>query len=408
MPPMSFASIEALLTGESPRIEWKQNADATDLLQAVCALANDLEDSKQPGYLILGVDKHGRPVGVTDKSGKPLALSGTAMDERQQQLASRILSIKLMPQPSLHFDAHEVESKTLLRITIEPYPVPPVVKVDGVAYVRVGTTTRKATEADLLKLGERRPLHRQPFDLRPVAGAQLDDLSRFELLPRYDAAKSEVDDAESFPSLTRWLVQKNLGRGSDADFCPTAAALLVYGKSPQDHLPGAVIELVRYAGVDVDSPVTLRKTITGTVPQQLEAAKAQLDALCVSRPVRDDGVRTVYREEYPPKALHELVRNLVQHRQYEGTNAPSRIEWYDDRVEFVNPGGPFGRASEGEFGSHSDYRNPTLTQLLVDSGYVEQLGRGVRLVRAQLAKNGNPPLEAETNGFTRVVVRRRP
>ena len=199
-----------------------------------------------------------------------------------------------------------------------------------------------------------------------------------------------------------------MGRGSDADFCPTAAALLVYGKSPQDHLPGAVIELVRYAGVDVDSPVTLRKTITGTVPQQLEAAKAQLDALCVSRPVRDDGVRTVYREEYPPKALHELVRNLVQHRQYEGTNAPSRIEWYDDRVEFVNPGGPFGRASEGEFGSHSDYRNPTLTQLLVDSGYVEQLGRGVRLVRAQLAKNGNPPLEAETNGFTRVVVRRRP
>ena len=103
MPPMSFASIEALLTGESPRIEWKQNADATDLLQAVCALANDLEDSKQPGYLILGVDKHGRSVGVTDKSGKPLALSGTAMDERQQQLASRILSIKLMPQPSLHF-----------------------------------------------------------------------------------------------------------------------------------------------------------------------------------------------------------------------------------------------------------------------------------------------------------------
>ncbi|HNN51278.1 MAG TPA: ATP-binding protein, partial [Pseudomonadota bacterium] len=157
-----------------------------------------------------------------------------------------------------------------------------------------------------------------------------------------------------------------------------------------------------------DAPVTLRKSISGTLPEQLEQVNAQLDAQLVSRPVGEPGIRAIYREEYPTKALRELARNLVQHRIYEGTHAPSRIEWYDDRVEFVNPGGPFGRASEGEFGSHSDYRNPTITQLLAESGYVEQLGRGVRMVRAQLAKNGNPPLEVEQNGFTQVIVRRRP
>jgi len=72
-----------------------------------------------------------------------------------------------------------------------------------------------------------------------------------------------------------------------------------------------------------------------------------------------------------------------------------------------NPGGPYGHAAEGEFGTHSDYRNPLLTARLAAAGYVQQLGRGVRRARLQLEKNGNPPLVVETDGFTRVVVRRR-
>jgi len=408
MPAMADVTLTDLLLGESPRIEWKQSVDAVDIIHAVCALANDLEDSQQPGYVVLGVDKLGKIVGATDKRKAPLPLFGPAMDEQQQALTSRILSLKLLPHPSLTISAHEAEGKTLLVIAVAPYPVPPEVRVDGVAYVRVGTTTRRATEADLLKLRERRPLHRQPFDVRPMPGAQLSDLTLIDLSPRYESDREEADDPETFPSLEKWLSQKNLGRIVDGRLKPNAAALLVYGKNPQDFFPGAVIELARYAGTEVDAPVTLRKSISGTLPEQLEQVNAQLDAQLVSRPVGEPGIRAIYREEYPTKALRELARNLVQHRIYEGTHAPSRIEWYDDRVEFVNPGGPFGRASEGEFGSHSDYRNPTITQLLAESGYVEQLGRGVRMVRAQLAKNGNPPLEVEQNGFTQVIVRRRP
>lgn len=407
MDPMNALEIESLLAGETARIEWKQNSDASDVLQAVCALANDLEDSRQTGIVVLGIDKRGHLLGITDR-GQQLPLTGQAMDERQQALSSRILSVKLMPHPSIHIGTHEHQGKTLLTISVEPYQVPPVVKVDGVAYVRVGTTTRKATEADLFKLNERRPMNRQPFDLRPVADADAHSLNEIDLKPRYEAAKAETEEAETFPTFTHWLIQKNLGREISGSFRLNPAALLVYGKSPQDYLPGAVIELVRYAGVDVDSPVALRKTISGTIPQQLDAVWAQLDALLISRPAGENGIRSAYQEEYPPRALHELARNLVQHRLYEGTNAPGRIEWYDDRVEFVNPGGRFGRASEGDFGSHSDYRNPTLTQLLVETGYVEHLGRGIRLVRTQLQKSGNPPFEVETNGFTRVIVKGRP
>jgi ATP-dependent DNA helicase RecG len=92
---------------------------------------------------------------------------------------------------------------------------------------------------------------------------------------------------------------------------------------------------------------------------------------------------------------------------YEGTNAPARVEWFTDRVVFSNPGGPFGRASEDAFGEHSDYRNPRLTGGLLELGYVQRLGRGVRRIEKQLRANGNPPLLVETDGFTSITVRRR-
>lgn len=154
----------------------------------------------------------------------------------------------------------------------------------------------------------------------------------------------------------------------------------------------------------MDSPVAVRKVITVPLPDQIEELWAQLSEHLMSVP--GGGGRTSYRLEYPLEALRELARNLVQHRLYDTTDAPAQVQWFDDRVVFSNPGGLFGQAGEGEFGRHSDYRNPTITRWLVELGYVEQLGRGIRLVRRMLASNGNPDLEVETNGFTVVTVRR--
>lgn len=167
------------------------------------------------------------------------------------------------------------------------------------------------------------------------------------------------------------------------------------------------MELVRYAGTDVDAAVGWRKTATGTLGDQLDALWAQIGANVAQVPGPANGIRSPQFPEYPVAALKELGRNMVHHRQYEGTNAPARIEWFDGWIVFSNPGGPFGRAAEGTFGTHADYRNPTITRGLVELGYVEQLGRGIRLARRALKENGNPDLEVETDGFTTITVRRR-
>ncbi|WP_394821328.1 ATP-binding protein [Pendulispora albinea] len=146
----------------------------------------------------------------------------------------------------------------------------------------------------------------------------------------------------------------------------------------------------------------------GPLTRQLDGAWSLVDQWNSEHIGPHEGVRQAFLREYPSEALKEIVRNLVQHRSYQKTNAPSRITWFDDRVEFSNPGGPFGAASESEFGEHSDYRNPGLTERLAELGYVQRLGRGVKLVKKYLAREGHPPLEVETNGFTTLVVRGRP
>jgi ATP-dependent DNA helicase RecG len=388
--------LAAALTAESDRVEWKESArDGDEILRAICALANDLGNTGRTGFLAIGVDKRGRAIGTDTSDG---ALT---------KLSDRLRSTKILPHPSSSIEVAQHEGGKLVVIAIAPYAVPPVVKVDGVAWVRVGASTHRASEADLARLQERRPEARLPFDLRAFGGARLDDLDLQALRTEHAASLGVATSKDEYPELEPWLRQREIIRRRDGVWEPTAAGLLVYGVDPQSLLPGSIVEFTRYAGTSIEVAITSRKTITGRLPDQLDGIWIQLQANLASVATQTAGVRTPYAPEYPLDALKELARNLVQHRMYEGTNAPSRVSWFDDRIEMTNPGGPFGQASEGEFGAHSDYRNPTITRLLVDLGYVERLGRGVQRVRALLAANGNPPLEVETDGYTTVVVRRR-
>ena len=85
-------------------------------------------------------------------------------------------------------------------------------------------------------------------------------------------------------------------------------------------------------------------------------------------------------------ALQQVVRNAVMHRRYEHTNSPTRITWYEDRVEIVSPGGPFGIVANSPFGSGlTDYRNPTLAEIMRGLGYVQRFGAGIPIAKKSLA-----------------------
>jgi ATP-dependent DNA helicase RecG len=118
----------------------------------------------------------------------------------------------------------------------------------------------------------------------------------------------------------------------------------------------------------------------------------------------------IRQPDYPMGALQQLIRNAVLHRTYEGTHAPVRVTWFNDRIEIQNPGGPYGQVTKENFGEGAtDYRNPHLAEAMKNLGYVQRFGIGIQIARRELAKNGNPPLDlvVET-GRVLAVVRSRP
>jgi ATP-dependent DNA helicase RecG len=102
----------------------------------------------------------------------------------------------------------------------------------------------------------------------------------------------------------------------------------------------------------------------------------------------------IRRSDYPIVALQQLVRNAIMHRDYETSNAPVRIMWFNDRIEIQNPGGPFGQVTRDNFGvpGITDYRNPYVAEAMRNLGYVQRFGVGIQLAKKELAKNGNPEL----------------
>jgi len=93
--------------------------------------------------------------------------------------------------------------------------------------------------------------------------------------------------------------------------------------------------------------------------------------------------------------LQQLCRNAVLHRSYQGTNAPIRVYWYNDRIEIHSPGGPYGQVNRDNFGKPAitDYRNTNLAEAMKHLGYVQRFGYGLVLAKKVLAINGNPDLE---------------
>jgi ATP-dependent DNA helicase RecG len=191
---------------------------------------------------------------------------------------------------------------------------------------------------------------------------------------------------------------------------PTVLGLLAIGKSPQDYLPGAIIQFLRIEGTELPDPVIDEEEIGGPIVQMLRRIEGKIashNRISVDITSAPTDIR---KQDYPPPALHQLIYNAVLHRVYEGTNAPVRVYWFEDRIEISSPGGPFGNVTVENFGKPgiTDYRNPNLAEVMKNFGFIQAFGRGIPTARRELEKNGNPPLEFEVNQSTVLfIVRRR-
>ncbi|HUZ36885.1 MAG TPA: ATP-binding protein [Streptosporangiaceae bacterium] len=385
---MDDESLLALVRGaESERVERKDRLKGKkdQVCQAICAFANDFPRTGQPGVVVIGQSDDGTPARLP------------VTDELLLELADLRTNGGILPFPQISVRSLELEGVLIVAVVVEPSSAPPV-RFNGRTWIRVGPSTRPATAEEESALTERRRAANLPFDARPLMSATAEDLDLAgfaeSMLPQLVA-----DDVlrENGRPVEQQLA--SLRFTAPPDFHPTPTGILVIGREPEQHLPGAYVQFVRFDGVGLSDPVLSQHRASGTIPDVVleveEILRSHIETI-----VRFEGLPTEERTPSVPfEALQQLFRNAALHRNYESSNAPVRVNWFDDRVEIHSPGGPYGQVTVETIGQPglTDYRNPTLAAALNQLGFVQRFGVGIQIARDRLARNGNPGLEYQAS-----------
>lgn len=376
---------------------WKGDAPEKGR-QAICAFANDLPDHRRPGVLFVGVRDNGTPSNLL------------ITDELLQTLGSIKTDGKILPPPTITVEKRLLKGAEMAVVTVQPADAPPVL-YDGRIWIRLGPRRGIATVQDERILNERRKYRDLPFDLQTVPSSTLDALSRVMFEGEYltNAFASDILAANERSYEQRLSACRMIAQVDNP--IPTVLGLLVLGKSPRDWLPGAYVQFLRIRGAEWSGPVVDEAAIDGPLGQIIRRLDEKLDAHNEMTVDITSHATEIRSAQYSRAALQQLTRNAIMHRTYEGTNAPVRVYWFDDRIEIHNPGGPFGAVTAENFGQPgiTDYRNPHVAEAMKVLGFVQRFGIGIATAQSELRKNGNPPAEFQVqSSAVLAIVRRKP
>lgn len=383
---------------ESDLVERKEalrgDAAAT-VRQAVCAFANDMPAHGRAGVIFIGAKDDGTPAHT------PIT------DELLLQLADMKTDGNIVPPPKLVVQKRRLGDHDFAVVMVEPADSPPV-RFRGRIFIRIGPRRAIATAQDERILNEKRRFRDRPFDVQPMAAASLSDLDRRMFEERYlpsafapDILEANERTLEQQLAATKMIVAIN-------DPVPTILGVLVLSPRTRDFISGAYIQFLRIDGSDLSDAIVDEQAVDGTLDDILRRIDEKLIAHNRTSVDFTSGTHERRRQTYPLVALQQLVRNAVLHRTYEVSNAPTRIYWFNDRIEINSPGGPYGAVTPENFGQPgvTDYRNPNIADALKVLGYVQRFGAGIQMAQRELKKNGNPALEFDVQStFVHVVVR---
>ena len=379
---------------ESDLVERKRSLSTSaseKIARSICAFANDLPGHRRPGVIIVGAEDDG-------------GCAGLSIDDR---LLTRLAEMRddgrILPLPSTDVQRRTLGGCEVAVIIVHPAPHPPV-RYEGRVWVRVGPTVRQASAGDEQRLAERRRATDLPFDLRPAHGATVADLDldyiERRYLPRAISAEVLAENRRPLEDQLRSL------RLMSGDF-PTNGAVLAFGRDAQSWLPESWVQFVRFDGDDITDPPKTSEALTGRLEDILQSL-SKLVRLNVSTHLDiTSGSREQRFPDYPVEALRQLAYNAIMHRSYEGTNAPTRLYWFTDRVWIESPGGLYGRVTrETLLEGAADYRNGLIAEVMRNLGFAQHFGLGIPLAREALAANSNPEPEFDVqHTWVRATIR---
>ena len=143
--------------------------------EAICAFANDIRDSKKPGYFLIGADDNGK-------------LDGQTFTDQQLRAYSGLRNAgTILPSPAMMVYKETFPEGEVAVIEVQPSDDTPV-RYKGVIWIRVGARKAEANTEEERILTEKGQVHSSSFDGRPCREATIDDIDidlfKNEYLPK--------------------------------------------------------------------------------------------------------------------------------------------------------------------------------------------------------------------------------
>ena len=287
-----------------------------------------------------------------------------------------------------------VEDKEIGVVIIKEFPIKPV-SVKGKCFRRVGNSNRimsphEIAELHLASTGA-------SFDAFPAQRVYMDDID-LKKVKEY-MGKANLSGRRKIPARTNPLmVLEKLDLIKDKK--PTLAALLLFGKAPQEKWLQSTVHCGRFKQ---ETLIIDDKLIGGVISDQIEDVmgfirkNTNVKLVITGKPRRDE----VW--DYPLDALREAITNAICHRDYADI-ADIQLKIHDDRLTVWSPGGlPFGMTIEELYNPNhgSRPRNKLIAQIFYDLELIEKYGSGIQRI-IDACKKANlpfPVFEERFGGF---------
>lgn len=387
---MMEITAETLRKGESVRLELKLMLprDSEKYLRAVVAFANC-----QGGIILFGVD---------DRTHQAVGIEDDALFPMMDSIANAI-SDACVPQIIPEIEPRSVDGRNLIAVYIRPHMDRPYyLKGKGKragTYVRVGATSRPATESKILEL-EMEGRHIS-WDELPCRGFKISDEQVQGLCRAIGQLRKQAKLPEREIDVSQLVNWKLLLKEGNEQFASNAFALLT-----SDVFQFAQIQCALFKGRDRVTFLDKRE-YSGPLYEQIEQAvnfvlrNIRL-GVTIGKVLREE------RYELPVKAIREMIVNAVCHRSYLDESCV-QVAIYDDRLEVTSPGGLYnGLTVEDMLSGHSKIRNRAIANTLMQMGIIENWGTGIkRILQLSAEYHLQVPKITVSENFFRIELFRR-
>ena len=379
---------------ESERVEFKASWDpdttGVQVLQTICAFANDYHNLNG-GYIVIGVaERDGRA------ALPPVGLSAEEVEAAQQWIRGNCNRLDPHYPPIL--SPETVDDRLLLVVwapasEMRPHRAPTEGGGPGRYWVRVGSSTVDAEKRGDLLRGLIQQTARVPWDDRRAPEAQVGDLREAKVREYLRDVRSGLSDEPNEQDVYRRM--RLTMRVNDHE-APRNVGLLFFSHDPAQWFGGARIEVVQFAA-DRAGDVQEERTFGGGLVDQLRDCLKYLENLSTSH-LQKQRDRSQVRgwASYPVRALRETLVNAVYHRGYDVDQPePTKVYLFPGRVEVISYPGPVPGIEPHHLVPDAQVRaaparNRRIGEFLKELGLAEGRLSGLPKVFQAMQANGSP------------------